>query len=282
MHRRQTGTLSRAISPSKLMVPQREGPIAPFDIGTGTLEHFGQLLGLVGELTLLPLTQLGQHPAGLKQRRAQTFGQLPPLFTCMYCAPLGHTIARARRNAMGVQGVGHRRCQGEWPDLLVHLPRHKLDGGLHCRHHPFSVVDALPAGLPEAVVLRHATNRVNLLADSCRNEPTVAPHAALYINKVVGLADRTAAVGDRLALGTAALEVLARRVRVVGEVLQACGSLWGATWAVLFRRVARTLKLSLLEPLLCLAGRLAGGPLRGSHGAADRFDPLRLPREEGR
>ena len=99
---------------------------------------------------------------------------------------------------------------------------------------------------------------------------------------MVGLADRTDALGDLLALGTEALELLARRLRVLCELLQACGSLWGATWAALFRRVARTLKLSLLEPLLCLAGRLAGRPLLGSHGAADSFDQLMLHMEEVR
>src|SRR5712691_6896866 len=155
---------------------------------------------------------------------------------------------------MGVQGVGHRRCQVELPDLFLHIPRNKLDGGLHFRHHPLGFVDALQAGLTEAFVLRHAANGVNLLADICRNEPTVSPHATLYIDKVVGLADRTDALGDLLSLGTEALELQARRLRVLFELLQACGSLWGATWAALFRRVARPRKLllALLAPLLRL------------------------------
>jgi hypothetical protein len=41
------------------MVPQREIAIASFHIGAGTLEHLGQLFGLLVELALLRLTQLG-------------------------------------------------------------------------------------------------------------------------------------------------------------------------------------------------------------------------------
>ena len=63
---------------------------------------------------------------------------------------------------MGVQGVGHRRGQVELPDLLAHIPRHKLDGGLHFRHHPLGFLDALQACLTETFVLRHAANGVNL------------------------------------------------------------------------------------------------------------------------
>src|SRR5712691_8787346 len=182
---------------------------------------------------------------------------------------------------MGVQGVGHRRCQVELPDLLWHIPRNTLDGGLHVRHHPLGFVDAFQAGLTEAFVLRHAANGVHLLADICRNAPTVSPHATLSIDKVGGLADRTDALGDLLSLGTEALARLARRLRVLFELLQACGSLGGATWGALFRRVARPRKLplALLEPLVRLAGRFACRPLLGSHGAADRFDQLMLHRE---
>ena len=78
-----------------------------------------------------------------------------------------------------MQGVGHRWGQSELPDLLVHIPRNKLDGGLHFRHHPFGFVDALQAGLTETFVLRHAANGVKLPMDICRNEATVSPHASL-------------------------------------------------------------------------------------------------------
>jgi hypothetical protein len=50
---------------------------------------------------------------------------------------------------------------------------------------------------------------------------------------VVGLADPTDALDDLLALGTEALELLARRLHSLCELLQACGGLWGATGAAL-------------------------------------------------
>ena len=95
MNRCQTGTLSWPIESSQLLVPQGEVAVSPFHIGTRTLEHLGQLLGLLLELALLSLTQAGQHPTGLKQRRAQTFGQLPKRLTGMHRATLGHPLKRA-------------------------------------------------------------------------------------------------------------------------------------------------------------------------------------------
>jgi hypothetical protein len=74
-------------------------------------------------------------------------------------------------------------------------------------------------------MLGNGANRVNLLADICRNEPTVSPHASLHIDKVGDLADRTDTLGDLLSLGAEALELLARRLRVLFKLLQACDSL---------------------------------------------------------
>jgi hypothetical protein len=74
------------------MVPQREIPVSPFHIGAGTLEHLGQLFGLLVELALLPLTQLGQRPAGLKEQQAQTLGHLPKRLSCMHRATLGYAL----------------------------------------------------------------------------------------------------------------------------------------------------------------------------------------------
>jgi hypothetical protein len=85
---------------------------------------------------------------------------------------------------MGMQGVGHRRAQVELPHLLVHIPRHKLDGGLHVGHHPLGFGDALQAGLMETCMLGNGANRGNLCVDICRNESTVAPHASLHIDKM--------------------------------------------------------------------------------------------------
>jgi hypothetical protein len=263
------------------MVPQGEVAVAPFDIGTGTLEHLGQLCGLVLELALLSLTQLGQYATGLTPRRAQTCGQLAKRLASTHRAPLGHALEIACGNELRVQSAGHGRAQVELPHLLVHIARHKLDGGLHFGHDPLGFVDALQAGLTETFMLRHAANHGHLLADICRKEPTVAPHASLYIDQVVGLADPTDALDDLLSLGTEARELLARRVHIQFELLQACGGLWGATWAAFVRRVTRVLKLPLplLKPLVRLAGRLGSRPLLGGHGTADGFDQLMLHME---
>ncbi len=126
---------------------------------------------------------------------------------------------------MRMQDVGHRRGQVELPHLLVPIPRHKLDGGLHFWNDPLGFVDALQTGLTETFVLRHAANHFHLSLDICRNEPTVSPHASLSIDEVVGLADPTDALGDLLSLDAYALELLERRLRVLFKLLQACGSL---------------------------------------------------------
>ena len=130
---------------------------------------------------------------------------------------------------MGVQSVGHRRRQVQLMDLLSHLPRDEGNGRLHFRHHPLGLSHPLHACLTEPFVLGNGANRVNLCADICRNALAVSAHASLSIDTVVGLAEVTDALGDLLSLGTDALELLARRLRVLCELLQACGCLWGAT-----------------------------------------------------
>ena len=66
---------------------------------------------------------------------------------------------------------------------------------------------------------------------------------------------RTDALGDLLSLRADALELLARRLRFLFELLQACGGLWGATRAALLRRVAGVLKLPLSLAQAALAPR---------------------------
>jgi hypothetical protein len=120
VHCRQPCSLSRSIESSQLGVPQGEGAVAPFHIGTGTLAHLGELFGLLLALALLSLMQPGQPTPGLKQRRAQTLSPLPKWLPGMHHATLGHTLERERGHERGVQGMGHRRAQGKWSDLLVH------------------------------------------------------------------------------------------------------------------------------------------------------------------
>src|SRR5882762_7797849 len=114
---------------------------------------------------------------------------------------------------MGMHGVGPQRCQGTLTDLLAHIPRNKLDRGRHLRNHPLSFVDPIHAALAETFMLSHAANRVHLGVDICRNALAVAPHAALAIDKVLGLADGPDALRDLLSRSAEALVLEARRVR---------------------------------------------------------------------
>jgi hypothetical protein len=166
---------------------------------------------------------------------------------------------------MGMHGVGHRRRQVELTDLLAHLPRNKLDRGLHFRHDSLGFVDPVHACLTETFVLSNGANGISLRLDICRHALAVSPHAALHIDTVVGVSEATDALGDLRALGAAALELLARRWRVLCELLQAGGGLWGATRPPFCRCGARTLQLplSLLKPLVRFGGCFRSRPLLG-------------------
>ena len=60
VHRCQARTLSGMVKSSQLMVPQREVPVTPFDIGAGALKHlrkrFGRVLELVARIGFRGLT----------------------------------------------------------------------------------------------------------------------------------------------------------------------------------------------------------------------------------
>jgi hypothetical protein len=146
---------------------------------------------------------------------------------------------------MGMHSVGHRRGHVEFRDLLPHLPRDKLDGGLYFGHHPLGFLNPVQTALAEPFVLRNGANPIDLRLDINGNEFAVATHATLYIDKVVGLADGTDALGNLLSLGTDGLELLARDLRVLGELLLACDGLWRVTCPLFFRHVASALPLPL-------------------------------------
>src|SRR5437899_1216443 len=95
-----------------------------------------------------------------------------------------YTIEIAGRKEMRVQGVGHRRCQVELRDLLPHIPRNKLDRGLHFGKHALGFGDALQARLAEPFVLGNSAHSVNLLLDISRNELPIVTHTSLHIDKV--------------------------------------------------------------------------------------------------
>jgi hypothetical protein len=104
-------------------------------------------------------------------------------------------------------------------DLLAYISGDELDGCLHFRHDPLGFIDPIEAGRAEAFLLGHGANAADLRSNISRNEPTVSAHAALQIDNVVDLADRTDALGDPLALSADALELLARRLRCLYELL---------------------------------------------------------------
>jgi hypothetical protein len=244
VNRRQALPLSGAIEPAKLMIAQREVPVAPFHIGTGTLEHVRQLLGLWRELASLGRAQLGQPATGLKQRRAQPLGQLAKRLATPHRATLGHALEIACRDEMGMRPIGHRWGQVEPADLLAHIARDNVDGGLHCRHHPLGFVAPIQAVLREGFVLGDAANGVDVALDIGRNELAVSPPPALSIDKMGGLADAPDALADLLALPADALELLAGGLRLVLSLLQAQGGLDHGVghlrWPVVPRKSAKT------------------------------------------
>jgi len=245
------------------MVSQGEVPVAPFHIGTGALEHLRERFGLLLALALLCWAQLGEGPTGRKQRGAQALGQHTKRLTSAHRARLGHTLEIEGGNQMRVHGVGRGLCQVELTHLLSDVPRDKLDRRLHLGKHTLGFLDAIPARLAESFVLGNGAHRVNLRLDICGNELPIATHAALQIDKVVRMADSTDTLSDLLALCAEALGLLASHFSVPLELLQAGGSLSGATRLPFCRRVARALRLALylLEPLLSLGGRLRSRPL---------------------
>lgn len=107
MHGGQTFTLSGAIEPAKLVIPQGDITVSPFHIGTGALEYLRQLLGLLPELAELGRAQLGSPPTGVKQRRAQPLGQLSKRLASAHRTRLGDALKIGSGNEMGMQCVGH-------------------------------------------------------------------------------------------------------------------------------------------------------------------------------
>jgi hypothetical protein len=174
----------------------------------------------------------------LSQRLARTHGLL-----------LGDAIQVAGRNEPGVHGKSLWRVQLEAVDLLAHVARNTLDGGLHLGHDALGFIDALQATLAEAFFLGHSANGVHLLADIGGNELGVAPHATIEIDHRIDLTDAADTLGDLCALGADAIAFPAGDLRI------------GAG------RLSSLVFLRLVEWLLCLSGGLDGSALLGGHGA---------------
>ena len=111
---------------------------------------------------------------------------------------------------MRMHGERLRRCQLQLLDLLTHLPRDELDGGLHCGHHALGFRDPLQARLAEAFLVSNGAKRADVLLDISCNEFAVATHAALHVHKMVGVANGADALRDLLALSGETLVLVVR------------------------------------------------------------------------
>ena len=67
VHRRQASPLTRQIEASPWMVPQREGPIAPFHVRAGALEHVREFVGFLLQALLLGGVSCAEDAPGRKQ-----------------------------------------------------------------------------------------------------------------------------------------------------------------------------------------------------------------------
>src|SRR5215468_3230968 len=192
------------------MMPQREVPIASFDIGTGALEHVREFGRLGFELALLSEGQVAQRPAGLKEWSAQAFGPCTQRLSLGHCPGCSHALEVIRGNQMGMHSVGLGLCQVQLPHLLPDVTRDELDGGLHFGHHTLGFLNPLQACLAEAFLLSNDADRVDVLLDIPRNELAVATYTALQVDKVVGMAEATDTLGDQRALRSETLVLVLR------------------------------------------------------------------------
>jgi hypothetical protein len=117
-------------------------------------------------------------------------------------------------------------------------------------------------------LLGNGANRVDVLLDISGNELAVATHATIEVDKVVGMADGTDALGDLCALPGEALVLLTRGFHGLRSLLHTHGRLWGATGTALWRLAIDVgqERLPTVERLFSLDNGLVSRPLFGSHG----------------
>jgi hypothetical protein len=226
--------------------------------------------------------QLAQGPTGLTQRRAKALGQLPKRFAITDAPPLGHAIERRRRKELGVPGEGGRWCQGQWIDLLPHIPRDERDGRLHFGHDALGFLHALQAALAEPFVLGKHTTLLHGRLQISGQAWAVATYAALEIaTRVVG-ADATAALGAVRALLRTALLLTPGRCALLLGLLQAHGRLWRVARPALCWLVTRRVQghLHLIELRLRGEGGVGGGSLLRRPRRTDGLAEGRLHMED--
>ena len=92
---------------------------------------------------------------------------------------------------------------------------------MHFGHHTLGFLETIQARHAEVFLLGNRADRGDMPLDIPRHELAVAPHAALHVNKVVGVADGAHALRDLLALGAEALGLVARRCHLLRNLREA-------------------------------------------------------------
>jgi len=98
------------------------------------------------------------------------------------------------------------------------------------------VLATLPAGRAAGFGLGPGADRVDVTRESSGTQLAVAPHAALAVDPMIGVADGTEALDHRRARRSEALVFVASRFHVRRALLQARGGLGGTTWTLVCRR----------------------------------------------
>jgi len=273
--------LARQIEPSKLMVAQGQVAVSSLDIGAGALQDIGQRFGFLVELILHVGTQRVQRATRLTQWSPKALGPLSKRLARCNRASLGHPVEIIRRNQPGMQGMGSRWRSTQLIDVLPHISRDTLDGGLHCGDDACGFADLLQARLTETLLLGDGANLIELLWDSSGKKGTVPTDPAFEIDKVRGMSDRPDALPHMLALSGHPLVFLA------GHVERLLGVLDAHRFRVRGVRFGRDrliiggfpLRWSLVEALLSLGDGLVGRSHFGGQGGTDSLGELILHME---
>jgi hypothetical protein len=152
--------------------------------------------------------------------------------------------------------------------VAAHMPKaHQpyLDGRLPFGHHALGFRETLQARLAEVFLLGNGADRIDMLLDIPGHELAVSAAPSLQVNTVVSVTNGADALGDRLALPSETLVLLARGFHVLGNLLQARCRFGGTPWTTLFTRAAGVVTV-LLHPLERLFG------LRDGLGGRSLFD----------
>jgi hypothetical protein len=258
--------------------------MTPFHIRTRSLAHRREGLGFGLALAVRHGAQRAPGPAGRKQRGAQALGKRTQRRSGGHRPRRGHPIESIGGQERGVQGVRRGRRQVPLAHLLPHIARDEREGGVYVGHHTRSFRDPLQARRAEGGVLGHGADRLAVAPDSPGEALAVATHAARQSHTVLGGANGAHARGDGLALPGAALGLVASRLHLVRNLLQARCHLWGPPWPTLFWP-ARGVVEVLVHPRARRFSRRHGlgrSPLCDGQRRCDRLAPRMLPMEEVR